>query len=69
MNTLELSAPSSPAPVADALFDLQLRVARRADELARGGDSTRGRDLLMWFQAEREIMPSAETAPRVVTEV
>jgi hypothetical protein len=57
MNTLELPPPLASSIPADALFDLQLKVARRADELAGGGDSTPTRDVLLWFQAEREIIP------------
>jgi hypothetical protein len=44
-----------PLPVRDTLFELELRVARRADELSCGHESSRGRDLLVWFEAEKEI--------------
>jgi len=60
--TTMLEAPPVPAaatavaPPIDDLFQLELRVARRADELAAGGGSSRARDLLLWFQAEREVL-------------
>lgn len=47
---------SSPTGVTESLFQLQLRVARRADQLAGGGTSSRARDLWAWFQAERELL-------------
>jgi hypothetical protein len=54
--TAEPTEPIAPSmPVQDALFELQLRVARRADELTQGHDSSRARDLLAWFEAERNV--------------
>lgn len=47
----------------DPLFDLELKVARRADELSHD-DDFRGRNALeLWCEAEREVM---EKDPRVV---
>lgn len=52
---------------ADPLFELERKIARRADELSRksGNDSDRALDC--WLQAEREIWssfaPSAEPVP------
>lgn len=61
---------ANPSAVAanDELDELELRVARRADELARQDDGHRpGRDY--WQQAEREIWTSrlgaVEAAPGV----
>lgn len=55
---LEPSAAGTTAPAwDDELFQLELRVARRADQLANGRGSSRGRDLETWFEAEREIFP------------
>ena len=34
---------------------MQLRVARRADELSRGNQPGRERDWRLWTEAEREI--------------
>jgi hypothetical protein len=39
----------------DRLLQLELQIARRADELARQKKSTRDVDL--WLEAEREILP------------
>lgn len=44
----------------EELFQLELRVARRADELAGRSAANRGQDLLHWFQAEREIFSIPE---------
>ena len=38
------------------LFELELRIARRADELARTAVRRRDRNLESWLQAEREVM-------------
>jgi hypothetical protein len=37
------------------LFDLQLRVARRSDALARGCSASRTLDRKLWLRAEQEI--------------
>lgn len=63
----------SPAPSAslsapdcnDPLFQLQLRVARRADELARQAGSSRESDRRSWDEAEREILEARFAGPDV----
>lgn len=40
----------------DALFALQIRVARRADELARAQAPGSGLNLVCWLVAEAEIL-------------
>jgi hypothetical protein len=49
-------AMESVGACADALFELELEVAQRADELARGkiASGQRGREI--WCRAEREIL-------------
>lgn len=47
--------PSSEDPGYDALLDLQLRVARRADELAKAPANDAPLPLECWLQAEAEI--------------
>lgn len=48
----------------DQLFKLQLRIAQRADELARGspsgGSARRDRDT--WHRAEAELFPALDPA-------
>ena len=56
MMTAELPVRSPATSLDDELMQLELRVARRADELARGIDFSRVKDMLIWFQAEREIL-------------
>ena len=47
----------SPAETAaQELFELELRIARRADELADTGGSRRDRHLESWVQAEGEVV-------------
>jgi hypothetical protein len=48
----------APAPELsdEALFDLELRISRRADELAKAAAFNRERSLEYWLQAERDIM-------------
>lgn len=38
------------------LLRLEIRIARRADELSRSGSGVRERDLEHWLQAEREVL-------------
>ena len=45
---------SSPDFVVDELFELQLRVARRADEIARSRDARTSLNLECWLLAEQE---------------
>ena len=60
MMTAESPTVTPVAALDETLIQLELRVARRADELARGIDFSRVRDLLIWFQAEREILGYAD---------
>lgn len=50
----------------DQLYELELNIARRADELARvrpsGGSAKRDRET--WTRAENEVLSSAMTASR-----
>jgi len=46
----------------EPLFDLQLRVARRADWLARYGTLARAEDRAFWLRAEQEIFEVMERA-------
>ncbi len=45
-----------PDPLDQALFQIELRIARRADELARLGQFVPGRDFEYWLRAEREVL-------------
>jgi hypothetical protein len=56
--------PSVPAEVApgDALAQLQLRVARRADVLARKAGRLPGVARRIWLRAEMEIFETVEAA-------
>lgn len=49
----------------DALLDLQLGVARRADELARRFRPSHHSDRRLWLRAEQEIFERVENAARV----
>ena len=68
MITLEMSSEATatvaPAIVeAEELFDLQLRVARRADALARRFNrATRDVDRRVWLRAELEVFERVATA-------
>jgi hypothetical protein len=68
MNSLE--CPPAPPTVATlTLFDLQLAVARRADELGRDRPSSRAGDLVVWQAAEAEILSFAGMAQNAPTPV
>jgi hypothetical protein len=56
MNTTE-SIEHAPADSSDQeLFELELRIARRADELAQTVVPRQDRNLEYWLRAEREVM-------------
>jgi hypothetical protein len=57
------AAPNS-ASIDDELARLELRVAQRADELARlaAKRSTANRDREMWLRAERELFAPVDEA-------
>jgi hypothetical protein len=59
------AAPASPSDsfLDDSLFQLQIRVARRADELARPTLAGRDADVRCWQQAEREIFEAGIVPP------
>lgn len=51
-----------PSEAIDALTELQLRVARRADELAASQGWRTQLNLACWLQAEQEIFGPGEEA-------
>lgn len=51
-----INATSSSVPEADPLLDLEMRVARRADELARSQAMPTGLNLHCWLVAEAEVL-------------
>lgn len=61
---MAVSVASSPEASleTEGLFDLQLRVARKADELARNGSNRGGLSLHCWLLAEAEIIGRAAAA-------
>lgn len=61
MNTTEDNIAPEAEVSDEALFDLELRISRRADELAKAATSGNERGLEYWLQAERDIM--AEQGP------
>ena len=70
MTSLELLSEPASAHVPGALAELQLRVARRADELARRCHAGRDTDRRLWLRAELEVFERAECAqPRGVSHV
>lgn len=59
MNAPDVMTENSPRFADEELVALQLRVARRADELSRNNTADRGADLERWLQAERECLFSS----------
>jgi hypothetical protein len=55
MNTADSSRFAANRALHEDLFEIELRVARRADELARTRGSDRQKDVAHWSEAEREI--------------
>lgn len=62
MSSSTLAEPAAAIAGADVLFALQLRIARRADELATVGPWTPAADRRFWLAAECEVMGHGETA-------
>jgi len=64
MLTLELpisvSAIAPPSARTSPLLELQLRVARHADALARRPGAGRATDRQLWLQAEEEVFSRVE---------
>lgn len=56
MNTTEDKIAPAAELSDEALFLLELRISRRADELAKTAASNSERGLEYWLQAERDIM-------------
>lgn len=55
---------AQPPVIIDPLFDLELRIARRADELSAAQATTsKGLNLNCWLHAEMEICRSMQLVP------
>ncbi|MDB6094413.1 MAG: hypothetical protein JWM32_1975 [Verrucomicrobia bacterium] len=55
MNTKKKTRRAQPGSSKGKLFELELRIARRADELVKTARSIPGRSLECWLRAEREV--------------
>jgi hypothetical protein len=56
MNTEETEVSTRDVFAGDDLLQLEMLVARRADELSQDDRHRTGRDLMHWLQAEREVL-------------
>lgn len=66
MTSSEMLLAAVTAQVPGTLAELQLRVARRADELARRSHTDRRADRRFWLRAELEVFERVERAqPRM----
>lgn len=55
---------AQPPIIVDPLFDLELKIARRADELSAGqATAPKGLNLNCWLHAELEICRSMQLVP------
>lgn len=55
---------TQPPIVTDPLFDLELKIARRADELSAGqATAPKGLNLQYWLHAELEICRAMQLVP------
>jgi len=73
MLTLELTVPTAVPVVSTAartspLLELQLRVARYADALARRPGAERASDRQLWLRAEQEVFSQVECDARARSE-
>jgi hypothetical protein len=56
MNTIEEKDHAPADLLSQELFKMELRIARRADELVRTLAPFPGRDVDCWLEAEREVL-------------
>jgi hypothetical protein len=52
-------------PAADPLFDIELKVARRADQLSRDSAAKTKNAFELWCEAEREVLANPQFRDRV----
>jgi hypothetical protein len=52
---LDAATTAAADPISDELALLELRVAKRADELARNRNPNREQDIEFWNQAEQDV--------------
>jgi len=56
MTTMESNEATPANRLNDQLLDLELRIARRADELARTAEPVQDRTYCYWLRGEREVL-------------
>ena len=61
MNTPECLASQSACFAQDDLFQIEIKVAQRADQLSEEAGGGRDRDREHWLQAEREVLVLGHT--------
>jgi len=52
-----MHTPKNSLPALDELFEVEMQIAKRADELVRLLGADRGNALEYWRRAEREVWP------------
>ena len=57
---ITMDTPKVPIAADDALFEVERRIARRADELVRLSVSDQHQALKHWLEAEREVWQDVE---------
>jgi hypothetical protein len=63
----DLQLLAASALTEEGLLGLQLRVARRADEIAQTGARDRFRDIEYWLQAERDVLAGEQPRHRLAS--
>jgi hypothetical protein len=56
MNTIKKKRDAKADPLGRKLFEMELRIARRADQLARTVEPIQDRNFEYWLRAEREVL-------------
>ncbi|HEY1764941.1 MAG TPA: hypothetical protein VGF85_08445 [Opitutaceae bacterium] len=56
MRSPKKTIPSPNVREETDLLALELQIAKRADKLRKRGGCSRGKDLVLWLQAERDVL-------------
>jgi hypothetical protein len=62
MNPIPTPGAATLERLYQVLFDLELRIARRADQLAQATGAIRSRNLECWLRAELEVFSELQRA-------
>jgi hypothetical protein len=66
MSSAKKRIPSSNVREETDLLALELQIAKRADKLRKRAGCSSGKDLVLWLQAERDVLRSFKRSARSI---